>query len=121
MKAIILSICLVLSTVTFSKEMAVLKKGDAAPFDGVLSDSEQMKEFRQINEENKLLKLENLKLSDLSAIQGKKEDLYKLDIDNKQSQIVRLERREVWLTAGAFLIGVIATSIAAKAAIESTR
>lgn len=45
-------------------DMTILKKGDVAPYDGILSDAAQMKEFRQINEDKKILscRTSNLKI-----------------------------------------------------------
>jgi hypothetical protein len=95
-------------------DMTLLKKGDPAPFDGIISDAAQMKEFRQINEDKKNLELQNLKLKDLSAIQDERVDIYKSELKSSES-------RSFWKSIGYFGLGVLVTSLAAKAAIESTR
>jgi len=95
-------------------EMTTLKKGDVAPYDGILSDAAQMKEFRQINEDKKNLELQNLKLKDLSAIQDERVELYK-------SELKSSEARSFWKSVGYFTLGVLITGFAAKVAIESTR
>ena len=95
-------------------DMTLLKKGDPAPFDGIISDTTQMKEFRQINEDKKNLELQNLKLKDLSAIQDERVDLYKKELASSES-------RSFWKSIGYFGLGVLVTGLAAKVAIESTR
>jgi hypothetical protein len=95
-------------------EMIVLKKGDIAPFEGILSDAAQMKEFRQINEDKKNLELQNLKLKDLSAIQDERVELYKSELKSSES-------RSFWKSVGYFTLGVLITGLAVKVAIESTR
>jgi len=95
-------------------DMTILKKGDVAPYDGILSDAAQMKEFRQINEDKKNLELQNLKLKDLSAIQDDRVELYKSELKSSES-------RSFWKSVGYFTLGVLVTGFAAKVAIEATR
>lgn len=95
-------------------DMTILKKGDVAPYDGILSDAAQMKEFRQINEDKKNLELQNLKLKDLSAIQDERVEVYR-------SELKASESRSFWKSVGYFTLGVLVTGFAAKVAIESTR
>lgn len=102
-------------------EMTVLKKGDAAPFDGVLSDAAQMKEFRQINEDKKNLELQNVKLKDLGDIQEQRIDLYKQEVQRVREDLSRSEKKAFWQSAGTFVLGVLVTGFAAKVAIEASR
>jgi len=106
---------------TSHADMAALKKGDSAPFDGIISDAAQMKEFRQINEEKKLLELQNLKLKDLSAVQDERVELYKRQASSLNDEIGKAESRSFWKSIGYFTLGVLVTGLAAKVAIESTR
>lgn len=102
-------------------ELIPLKKGDTAPYNGILVDAPQMKEFRQINEEKKLLELENLKLKDLSLINDQKVGLYRNQTEALSKELVRSERKAFWQSVGTFALGVIVTGFAAKVAIEATR
>lgn len=102
-------------------EMITLDKGDIAPYSGILVDAAQMKEFRQINEEKKLLETENLKLKDLGIINDQRIDLYKEHVKQVTEDLSRSERRAFWQSVGTFALGVVVTGFAAKVAIESTR
>jgi hypothetical protein len=99
---------------TANAEMIILKKGDIAPYDGILSDAAQMKEFRQINEDKKNLELQNLKLKDLSLVQDDRVEAYR-------SELKASESRSFWKSVGYFTLGVLVTGFAAKVAIEATR
>jgi len=114
--AMILSINLV-----FAQSMVVLKKGESAPFDGILSDSAQMKEFRQINETNKLLDRQVLELKDLSLLKDEKIGIYKSGLEQANLKLEKSARYQFWTNIGYFALGVIVTGVAAKAAIEATR
>lgn len=102
-------------------EMITLDKGQIAPFGGVLVDAEQMKEFRQINEDKKNLELQNIKLKDLGVIQEQRIDLYKLEVQRVREDLSRSEKKAFWQSAGTFVLGVLVTGFAAKVAIEATR
>ena len=95
-------------------EMVIVKKGDPAPFEGILVDQAQMKEFRQINEDKKNLELQNLKLKDLALINDERVDLYRKELSSS-------ETKSLWKSVGYFALGVLVTGFAAKVAIESTR
>ena len=118
MKSILLLI--LVPSITLA-DMQVLKKGDSASFDGVLVDAEQMKEFRQINEEKKNLELQNIKLKDLGVIQEQRIDLYKQEVQRVTEDLSRSEKKAFWQSAGTFVLGVLVTGFAAKVAIEATR
>jgi len=102
-------------------EMTALNKGQVAPYEGILVDAEQMKEFRKINEDKKSLELENLKLKDLSIINDQRIDLYKTEVKRVTEDLSRSEKKAFWQSAGTFVLGVIVTGFAAKVAIEATR
>jgi lipopolysaccharide export LptBFGC system permease protein LptF len=102
-------------------EMTILKKGDTAPFEGVLVDAPQMKEFRQINEDKKNLELQNLKLKDLALINEERVELYRVQSELLNKELSKAETRSFWKSIGYFALGVVVTGMAAKVAIESTR
>lgn len=119
-----LSVCIISLSLTFScfgQKSEVLIKGMKAPFDGVLSDQDQMREYRKVNEQKELLGKENLKLKDLAAVQDQRIALYQEEIKVVKEDYRSLERRTFWTNVGYFALGVIVTGFAAKVAIESTR
>lgn len=114
-------ICILISFSVYSKQMVKLDKGSAAPFDGILSDSAQMKEFRQINESKKYLEIQNIKLKELNDINS----LNLKELKERNAKLINKvevnETRNFWSRLGYFTLGVLATGLAAKVAIESTR
>jgi hypothetical protein len=114
-------ICLSLTFSCHAQKSVVLPKGKEAPFDGVLSDADQMKEYRKVSEENKLLGLENLKLKDLAVTQDQRISLYQEELKVVKDDYKSLERKTFWSNLGYFALGVLVTGFAAKVAIESTR
>jgi len=119
---LLLLLTFLLSSINISfAEMTALNKGDTAPYQGVLIDSEQMKEFRKINEDKKSLELENLKLKDLSLINDQRIELYKTEVKQVREDLSRSEKKAFWQSAGTFVLGVLVTGFAAKVAIEATR
>ena len=120
MRLILLMFFLLAYEVSYA-EMTTINKGDTAPHSGILVDAAQMKEFRQINEEKKLLETENLKLKDLGVINDQRIDLYKEHVKQVTEDLSRSERRAFWQSVGTFALGVVVTGFAAKVAIESTR
>jgi len=99
----------------FAQNTVLLNKGESAPFDGVLSDSDQMKIYRQSNEEKKLLQDKVLTLKDLNATIQERSDVYKAEGDYYRSQLRTQEFRGFWANVGYFALGVLATSLAIKA------
>lgn len=119
----VLTICIVIifSFSSFAGQLTKLQKGDKAPYDGILADSKQMKNFRKIEEERKLLELKNIKLSELGKIKDNKIDLYQKDLSNTHKEFAKYKTKTFFTNTGYFVLGVILTGFAAKAAIESTR
>lgn len=67
-------------------------------------------------QEQKILKLEHLRVLDLGDIEH-----YKVRSNQLQKQLSKEETKRSVYSFGAFMLGVIITGVAAKAAIESTR
>lgn len=109
-----ISICLAQNSV-------VVKKDERVPFDGVLSDSKQMQEYRKVAEEKDILISENLKLKDLALVQEQRAVLFKEEVKLVKEDLRSLEKRSFWANIGYFTLGVVITGFAAKVAIESTR
>jgi len=117
MKILVILICSI--NLTFALDVTPIRKGQAAPDNGFFVDQENMKGFRKINEENKLLKKENLELEELSFVNNKIEKNYqdRLDFASKEitKEQIKGNLRGVW----GFVLGVAATSLAAFAAAKS--
>ena len=111
----------VLLALNVQAEMVVMKKGQEALFDGILADQKQMEQFRQTNEEKKILELQNMKLKDLAAINDQRIDLYKQEVKEVRADLSSSQRKTILYSVGYFVLGVLVTGFAAKAAIESTR
>ena len=113
---------IVLSTsMCLAQHAVVIKKDEPAPFDGVLSDSKQMKEYRKVAEEKDMLSSENIKLKDLALVQEQRAELFREEVKVVKEDLRSLERNSFWVNVGYFTLGVLVTGFAAKAAIESTR
>jgi hypothetical protein len=105
----------------FAQQQVILDKGQTAPFDGILSDSDQMKKYRTINEEKKLLDKEVIKLRDLNLTKDERMKLYKEEAADWKQQYRKEQVKGFWSKVGYFTLGVLVTGVAAKAAIEATR
>jgi len=110
-----------LSFSVLANDMVILKKGDQAPFDGILSNQEQMAKFRKTDEQNKLLEQQNIKLKDLADISDQRIELYKQEVKTVREDLSSSQRKTFWSSVGFFALGAVITGLCAKVAIESTR
>lgn len=69
-----------------------IKKGEVSTIDGFVITKEFEKDLRQTNEENKLLKRQNLVLKDLQVTQ---EDLVSLHKENARNAQKELEKEQI--------------------------
>lgn len=120
-KLLTIIIIILFSFSAMAQKLEKLEKGQTAPFTGVLVDAKQMKKFRQVNEEKKLLDKKNIKLKDLNVLKDQKIELYKKEITQTHKELTRYKTKTFFTNAGYFALGVILTGFAAKTAIESTR
>jgi hypothetical protein len=105
----------------FAIEVTPIKKDTKAPADGFFIEPPAMKEIRTINEEKKILRRENVKLIDLAVINEDRILTYK-ELSQESEKALRKEKVKSNLKGiGGFIIGVLATSLAAYAAIRSTK
>jgi hypothetical protein len=98
-----------------------LDKGVAAPFSGwLITDKIAQDTARNIDlleaKEKQVLKLEHLRVLDAGDMEH-----YKKRSNALEDRLHKEENKRTIHTAGAFVLGVLLTGIAAKAAIESTR
>lgn len=110
-----LLIALLLLNNLYAIDITPIKTGEPAKYDGFLVSSEEMKKFRQINEEKKLLAEQNIHLKDLQVINEKRLNSYD-EAYTKVSKDLRFESlKGDFKGLGGFFIGVAVTSIAAYA------
>jgi len=117
----ILIILLISISQCLAIDVTPIQKGEKAPANGFFLDTPNMKEVRQINEEKKVLKKENVTLKDLNSINESRVDTYR-KLSEESEKALSWER-----TKGngkgivGFVVGVIATSVAAYAAIRVSK
>lgn len=114
---ILLIILLTINSAT-AIDITPIKKGEPAPANGFFVDKKNIKKFREINENKKLLEQENGKLKSLNQLAINETKIYKENYQEANRQ-VRVEKFKSDLKGiGGFLLGVLATSAAAYAAIR---
>jgi hypothetical protein len=94
--------------------MTKLGKGDKAPYDGILSDSQQMKFFRYQNE--KLLKSTDLieEQNKLYNLQKQQSDEYKGLYHQSASDLRKVKVQSTFSKAIYFGLGVLVTGVAIR-------
>lgn len=105
----------------FALDVTPVKKGDPSPSDGFFVTTESMKKLRKINEEKKILEKENITLKDLSVINEKRIQTYKMYAEESHKQASWERTKGNFKGAGGFVLGVLATSLAAYAAIRVSK
>lgn len=103
------------------KNVQIIKTGTPAPCDGWIVTPDTMQKFAQTADELELsrklvLAQDHLRKLDLEEIEH-----YKTQSKEGQKALSQSKSQQVWIGAGAFLLGVVVTGVAAKAAIEATR
>lgn len=106
---------------SFALDPIVVKKNDTVPMDGLLFSDKDAKELRKQNEERKLLKQENIELKELGLIQDEKNKLLKNQWEETSKELTKSEINGTMKGVGGFLLGVLATSVAAFAAAKTIR
>lgn len=114
---IILLLSLIFNSV-YAIDITPIEKDEKAPFSGFIIDKDNMKKFRQINEDKKNLEKETILLKDLAAIQEQRVDNLKEQNSLTEKELNREKFQSNLKGIGGFLIGVLATSLAAYAAIR---
>ena len=105
----------------FAIDVQPITKGSPAPDDGFFVDQPNMKKLRKINEEKKLLEKENIDLRELSIVHETRIDNYK-QMNTEVEKELRWEKTKGSLSGvGGFILGVLATSLAAYAAMQASK
>lgn len=115
---------LILFIISFNlpaQTLTPLEKGQPAPYSGHLADKKAMENFRTTNEENKLLKQKEMKLEELQIIKDEKIKYYQTESEFFQKELRKEKVSGNFKGIGGFIIGVVATGVAAWAAIQVTK
>ena len=105
---------LLITTNSFAQDAIALNKGDIVPFSGNLIKTEKLQEFFKSHQK---LPLVEAKLE----LEAQRNSLYKDRLRDTEKQLSRANLKGNLGTIGGFILGVVITSVAAKAALESTR
>lgn len=117
----IILITLLLLNSVYAIDITPIKVGEPAKYDGFLVSSEEMKKFRQINEEKKLLAEQNIHLKDLQVLNEKRLAVYD-EAYTKVNKDLRFESlKGDFKGLGGFFIGVAVSSIAAYAVVRTLK
>lgn len=108
----LLSILFSLVFNVYAIDITPIKKGDPSPNDGFFVDAENMKKFRIINEEKKVLEVKNLKLEDLNYVNEKRIEFYKSVADESRKETSKAHIKGFIGTIGGFTVGIAVTGMA---------
>ena len=99
---------------SLAQNAAALDKGQIAPFKGVLITESQLQEYDKAVRSNVALK----ELGDLYDLRVEQ---YKKDLSEAKSELNKAHLKGYLGTTGGFILGVLITGFAAKAAIKATQ
>ena len=102
----------------FAIDVTPIKKGEPAPANGFFIDQPNIKKMRKINEDKKVLERKVTKLEDLAVINEQRVETYKKLSRESEDQLRWEKTKGNFKGVGGFLVGVLATSLAAYAAIR---
>lgn len=91
-----------------------IKKGEPSPIDGVIITETQLVIYDTSLHSNVALK-------ELSSLQDMRIEQYRKDLSEAKSELNKAVFKGYLGTAGGFVLGVLITGFAARAAIEATR
>jgi hypothetical protein len=107
MKLLSTLLLLLLSVNIYAQDVVAIKQGEVAKFSGNLIKTERLVQYFK---DSKKLPLMEMKV-----------DLYKTRLKQTERELSKANFKSYIGTVGGFVLGVVITGIAAKAALESTR
>ena len=110
---LILSLMILIRT-SSAQEVIRLDQGQVAPFSGNLIKTEKLEEFYKSHKKIPLLE-ENYEL------EKQRTSLYRDRIRDTEKELSKAKFKGYLGAVGGFVLGVVITGVAAKAAIEATR
>lgn len=105
---------LLLSFNCYSQSAVKLNKGDSAPFTGALIKEDRLDKL--VKSEKKVIKLEQLTIK-----QEELNTFYKGRAESVENELKKERTKYFFKSIGYFVLGVAATSLAAYAAIRSSK
>ena len=117
----ILMILILLTNNVLAIDITPIREGEKATKDGFFIDPPNMKKLRKNNEERKLLKKENIELKELGLVQEEKGKLLKNQWEETSKALTKAQIQGTTRGIGGFLLGVVATSLAAFAAAKAIK
>lgn len=97
------------------------KSGAVVTCDAWIVSEPQMQEFVRTEDKYKIEVNRGLTLEKLRLLDEQEIEFYKVRAKSLEQQVNGAETRKFWSNLGYFILGVVLTGIAAKAAIESSR
>lgn len=110
MKIKIFIVSLFLSFSAIADSATALRKGEVAPFDGVLITADKSKELRQIEKDNGILKKQKVTLKELNLVLSQQRDLWKGESAENFKRYKKEQIKGNFRGVVGFLIGVLITS-----------
>jgi hypothetical protein len=93
-------------------QITYVEKGDEMPYTGYAVDKPQMRHFRQINEEKKLLEQKVIKLEDLGVMKDEKIDYLEDQYTQVNKAYIKEQQKSTWQKYLYFAGGVILSGAA---------
>ena len=115
----ILFIVIVSLNLCHAQDIAPIRQGEPAPFDGYVIDKSMEKKVRQIKEDHKKQKELNVKMEELGVIQQSQVTVYKEQLTTLEKDNSTLRTNNNLSSIVYFGLGVLATSLAAYGAMKT--
>lgn len=107
-------IAFLISLSCLAQDAIAIKQGEIAPFSGNLIKTERLEEFYKSHKKLPLLEAQ-------IELEKQRLELYKDRVRSTEKELTRAKTKAYLGTIGGFALGVIITSIAARAALEGVR
>lgn len=110
-----------ISSFAFAEDTVVLKKGEAAPYDGFLIDRAKADKYYLLSETlESCTKISDLRIKE-SDIQEKRITNLNTELNNMSERLVSQQESSFWGKVGFFFVGAAAASLVAYGAAKSVR
>lgn len=97
------------------------KPGAVVPCDAWVVSEQQMQEFARTEDKYKIEVTRGLTLEKLRLLDEQEIEFYKVRSSSLQKEVNSGESKRFWSNLGFFVLGIVLTGVAAKAAIESSK
>jgi hypothetical protein len=97
------------------------KPGAVVQCDSWIVSEPQMQDFARTDDKLKVEETRGLTLEKLRVLDAQEVDFYKARADKLHKENQSLDNKRFWSNLGFFVLGIVLTGVAAKAAIESAK